>query len=95
MVGYIPRATGWKNRLAFFTKYWAAGNYVTTNVIVQFTIDLERTQDQLEGISTKAMNSTRRSWQGNAYSLVHHYNQQNWHAINQMQKGNLKRMCTG
>ena len=81
----ISRATGWKNKLAFFTKYWAAGSYeVTTNAIAQFTIDLERTQDQLEGISTKAMNPARRSWQANAYSLVHHYNQQNWHAINQM-----------
>ena len=52
-----PRATGWKNKLAFFTKYWIAQNYdVTTNAIVQFTNDLERAQTRMVGISTKAMN---------------------------------------
>ena len=58
---------GWKNKVAFFTKYWAAGNYeVTTNAIVQLTHDLERTQEAMEGISSKAANPVRRSWQGNA-----------------------------
>jgi hypothetical protein len=71
--------------LAFFTKYWTAQKYeVTTDAIVQFTTNLERAQTRMQGISTKAMLATPRSWQGNAYSLVHHYNQQNWANIDEM-----------
>ena len=79
------KATGWKNKLAFFTKYWIAQNFdVTTNAIVQFTTDLEQGQTRMQGITSKAMIAPPRSWQGNAYSLVHHYNQQNWAKIDGM-----------
>ena len=81
----VYKATGWKNKLAFFTKYWIAQNYeVTTNAIVQFTTDMEQGQTRMQGITSKAMIAQPRSWQGNAYSLVHHYNQQNWAKIDEM-----------
>ena len=81
----IPRLTGWKNKLAFFTKYWLASDWVTTtSAIAQFAADLQRADKGLAATTPKGANPKNRTWQGNAYSLVHHYNQENWSTINDM-----------
>eukprot|EP00435_Cladocopium_sp_Y103_P026757 s4584_g6.t1 len=81
----IPRSTDWKHKLAFFARYWLARNYeVTTNAIAQFAADLQMADQNYEGTHAKVANPIKRTWQDNAYSLVHHYNRENWSAINNM-----------
>ena len=81
----IPRLTGWKNKLAFFTRYWLAKDWeITTSAIAQFAADLQRADQGMKATTPKGANPQQRTWQGNAYSLVHHYNLENWNTINNM-----------
>lgn len=83
------KATGWKNKLVFFTQCWNQHNWTKTDQAIQnFAADLRRpASGPMWGPRETEASTTRpgkRTWRANADSLVQHYQLRNWKQIDQM-----------
>ena len=73
----LPRLTGWKNKLVFFTDAWRNCQWYTTDLAIRaFQSQLANQANQ-----TNQANQPTNHWQGQASQLVRAYQMADWQQV--------------